>query len=405
MNRPHKLLYVMNIPSPYRWHLFNRMHQIGHDRGIYFEVAFLSKQSLNRRWKIDEFPQSFRFSVPWGVNLSQTSDRLLNPGLVFRLLYQRWDWVILGGYDNPSTALLALLPLLNTRVTLIRNEGNLQAHSRYMHGFIAKGKQFVLNRCDGYLVPGQRGRAWLQYWVPELGDKPVHEFPNVIDDKSLVAQIEELRKNRNFIRQELGVNCDKRLFITPARLSPEKGIIELIQNLPANFGRTNTWLIAGEGPLKPQIERILMEKQLTQSIKLLGYVDASQMPKLYAAADIFLLPSLSDPNPLSSIEAAFAGLPLLISRRIGNEPELLINDVTGWSFDPSSQDETLEAVHNAIVASRAQLMAMSTEVRRRAQELFACDTACERLFDFLLNIHPTARISKFNKGLSRNEHS
>jgi len=388
MKRPSRLLYVMNIPSPYRWHLFTRLHQIGASKGIEFHVAFLTSQSRGRRWHLNDFPNSFDFTVPWGVNLSRNTDRLLNPGLIFHLLYESWDWIILGGYDNPTTALLTLLPLVNTRVKLIRNEGNLQAHSRFTHGPVARAKQLFLQRCDGYFVPGQRGREWLDHWLPERGAKPVHVFPNVIDDRRLIAQVTELRKNRADLRQKLGVDEETRLLITPARLIPEKGLLELIRNLPADFGQKNVWLIAGEGPMQADIVSLLADTQLQGSVKLLGYVHPDQMPELYAIADIFLLPSLSDPNPLSAIEAAFAGLPLLVSRRIGNAPELLADHVTGWGFEPTNPDEVRQAVHQAITASDAQLTMMSEAVARRAEDFYASDAVCERLIDFLLQIYP-----------------
>lgn len=387
MSRPLKLLYVMNIPSPYRWHLFTRLHEISASRGIEFHVVFMSHKSVRRRWRLDDFPRTFPFSVPWGVNLSRTGDRLFNPGLILRLLYERWDWVILGGYDNPTTAMLAALPLLNTRVKLIRSEGNLQAHSRFSDGFVAEAKRLLLSHCDGYFVPGQRGIEWLNHWLPERGGKPVYEFPNVIDDRGLIAQVAELRKNRRSLRQRLGVAPETRLFVTPARLSAEKGLIEFIQCMPADFGQKNAWLIAGEGPLRADIERTLAGTHQQAAVKLLGYVHPDQMPELYAAADVFLLPSLSDPNPLSTIEAAFAGLPLLVSRRIGNAPELLFDHQTGWGFEPTDRNEVQQAIYQAVSTSDLQLAAMSKTVTQKAEDQFASDGVCQRLIDFLLQIH------------------
>lgn len=388
MTRSFRLLYIMNIPSPYRWHLFSNLYKIGAVRGVEFHVAFLAPGSRGRRWNLNDFPQTFQFSNPWGVNLSRHADRLLNPGLIAKLLFQPWDWIILGGYDNPTTALLTLLPLLRTRTKLIRNEGNLQAYSRFAEGPVADAKRMFLRKCDGYLVPGNRGREWLDYWLPERENKPVHIFPNVIDDSRLVAEVQNRKKCKTAIRQELGISDDKRLFLTPARLSPEKGLCEFVEKLPADFGQRNAWIVAGEGPLQSDIERMLDDRQLREAVSLIGYVHQDLMPQLYAAADVFLLPSFSDSNPLSAIEAAFSGLPLLISTRLGNYPELLTEGVTGWGFDPSDPVMTQKTIANAIEAPTSLLQEMSERVYERAHECFQSDLVCSKLLDFLFSIHP-----------------
>jgi glycosyltransferase involved in cell wall biosynthesis len=46
------------------------------------------------------------------------------------------------------------------------------------------------------------------------------------------------------------------------------------------------------------------------------------------------LPSLKDPSPLSPIEAIAAGLPILVSSRIGNLEDVLAEGINGWSYDP-----------------------------------------------------------------------
>jgi glycosyltransferase involved in cell wall biosynthesis len=166
-----------------------------------------------------------------------------------------------------------------------------------------------------------------------------------------------------------------------------KGLVEFINQIPENFADNNVWLIAGDGSLQNTLEETIVRKGLGQAVRLLGYVNHNKMPELYAAADIFLLPSLTDPNPLSAIEAAFAGLPLLISTRLGNFPELLQQGITGWGFDPYNPKETKQALMQAMTCSEAHLTKMSDQVKRVANDFFDCDTVCNRLLDFLLQTH------------------
>lgn len=389
-----RLLYIMNIPSPYRWHLFTRMYEIGAKKGVHFEVVFLGSRSRRRNWRIEEMPRSFPYHVSWSVNFSTHSDRFLNPGLILGLLRQRWDWVILGGYDNPTTAILASLPLPGVGIKLIRTEGNLQAHNRFSAGPVAAAKRFFLSQCDAYLVPGQAGMKWLDYYQPDRQKKVVHIFPNVVDNQTLVETVTQLRKDRERLRNKLGIKASKRLFITPARLEPVKGLLEFLEHLPKDFADNNVWLIAGVGSLQSQLEEKITAKCLEQAVRLIGYVHHEKMPELYAAADIFVLPSLTDPNPLSAIEAAFVGLPLLISKRLGNYPELLQQGVTGWGFDPYNPEEIQQALMQAMTFNEVQLAKISDQVEQVTNDFFDCDKVCNRLLDFLLQIDPEAAGNK-----------
>lgn len=50
------------------------------------------------------------------------------------------------------------------------------------------------------------------------------------------------------------------------------------------------------------------------------------------------MPSLSDPNPLTCVEAVWAGLPLLVSNHVGNYPEIVEIGKNGFVFDYSNTD-------------------------------------------------------------------
>jgi glycosyltransferase involved in cell wall biosynthesis len=82
-------------------------------------------------------------------------------------------------------------------------------------------------------------------------------------------------------------------------------------------------------------------------VELVGQKTETEMVRLYAAADLFVLPSLIDPSPLSPIEACAAQLPLLASRRIGNYDDVLEDGTNGWGFDadhPETQRERIAQI-------------------------------------------------------------
>ena len=58
----------------------------------------------------------------------------------------------------------------------------------------------------------------------------------------------------------------------------------------------------------------------------------------YKKCDVLLLPSFSDPSPLSLVEGCCARMPILASSRCGNHYETVEEGVNGYTFDPDNHD-------------------------------------------------------------------
>lgn len=80
------------------------------------------------------------------------------------------------------------------------------------------------------------------------------------------------------------------LLVCVGRLSPEKGVDELIKVLPS-LPNCALWL-AGDGPFRPELERLA--QQLSVPVKFLGYQSGTALHSVYAVADLFVCPSLTE---------------------------------------------------------------------------------------------------------------
>src|SRR5439155_17141973 len=113
--------------------------------------------------------------------------------------------------------------------------------------------------------------------------------------------VDELRKHRDDLRAELGVKGPLVLYV--GRLDDEKGVDLLLRaavSLPA------TVAVVGKGPEEHALREIA-----TSNVRFEGWVPRDGLPRWYAAADIFVLPSRSDQWGMVLNEAAAAGLPLV----------------------------------------------------------------------------------------------
>jgi len=82
----------------------------------------------------------------------------------------------------------------------------------------------------------------------------------------------------------------KHLLVCVGRLSPEKGVDELIKVLK-KLPDCALWLV-GDGPFRPELERLA--RTLDVPVKFLGYQSGDALTSVYAVADLFVCPSLTE---------------------------------------------------------------------------------------------------------------
>jgi glycosyltransferase involved in cell wall biosynthesis len=100
-------------------------------------------------------------------------------------------------------------------------------------------------------------------------------------------------------------------------------------------------VIAGEGPDRQAIENMIQRFGLQSSVILAGH--HSDMPGIYTAIDIFVLPSLNEGLPMTVLEAMAASKPV-IATRVGAIPSVIKEGETGLLVDPGDADGLRDAL-------------------------------------------------------------
>ncbi|MFI6532313.1 glycosyltransferase [Nonomuraea sp. NPDC050547] len=120
------------------------------------------------------------------------------------------------------------------------------------------------------------------------------------------------------VREELGAG-ERPVVLTVARLAQQKGLEFLLDVAAGPWGgREPVFAIAGEGPLKRELQERIEREKLP--VRLLG--DRDDVPDLLAAADLVFWPSRWEGQPLSLSEALMAGRPV-VATEVGGIPDLL----------------------------------------------------------------------------------
>jgi glycosyltransferase involved in cell wall biosynthesis len=90
----------------------------------------------------------------------------------------------------------------------------------------------------------------------------------------------------------------------------------------------------GSGPEEARLRELAVAHGIAPEVEFKGFVDQPALPALYAAADIFAMPSLEDPFGIVLLEAAASGLPVIASPFAGASLDLLEHGRSGLIADP-----------------------------------------------------------------------
>ena len=161
------------------------------------------------------------------------------------------------------------------------------------------------NTLDAIIVPSSAMHDALRtYGVT----RPLHILPTGIPLAQFSAE------GANDFRIRHGLPVDRPLALFVGRVAHEKNLNFLLEAMQhaLTINPDIALVIAGEGPALASLKKSTAQLDMTQSVFFLGYLDRKEeLPRCYAAADLFVFPSVTETQGLVLLEAMAAGLPVL----------------------------------------------------------------------------------------------
>ena len=350
-----RVAILVAAPTPYRDPLFERLARSA-DYDI--QALYCCDHQLDQGWRISAplYPARFLRNLAPAVWHGWQLIGSINPGVRRELRAYRPDAVIVYGYAS-ATTLLAILWASKHRIpVLMRSDSNLLDEEGKPPLVLAVKRLFMrwLTSCvSGFLSVGTlNSRYWLRY-----GAKPEKIFlaRYAVDNEYFCSQAARYRACREQIRDENDWR-QRYLLLFVGRLAGEKGVDMLIEGVRriskvrADIGL----LIVGEGPERKSLEK---RAQNLPQVFFLGFQDWNQLPRYYAAVDLFVLPSVREPWGLVVNEAMASGLPVLTTRKVGAAQDLIIEGQSGYSV-PENDAEAMALAIDRACQSEERLRAM-----------------------------------------------
>jgi glycogen(starch) synthase len=133
--------------------------------------------------------------------------------------------------------------------------------------------------------------------------------------------------------------------LSVGRLISRKGVQHLIRAVAAMrpVRRPVSLTIVGSGPLQGELEALAGSLGV-HGIRFAGFVDQDELPAYYAAADVFVLPTLEDPFGMVLLEAAASGLALVASEHAGATVDFVKHGENGLMCDPRDERALSELI-------------------------------------------------------------
>lgn len=326
-----KVVYWNNIPAPYMVERFNAVARNGN---LALEAWFSARTEPDRSWIVEEDRWEFDHRYLPGMKCGR--HRLAVP---IPLFHGATPDLFVSLYAGPSFLLgWALARQRGTR-TAFWAEVTYDAwvtRRRWKEAI----KSFVFPRVDAVMTAGDDGRAFVRRYGTR--DDRIFHVPHVIDFAHYRKESALSPAQRSRLRAELGLRGVT--FVYVGRLWAGKGLTYLLdafrQLQRACLGET-TLLLVGDGPDEEML-RESCQAESAGNVVFAGFYQADQLPQLYAAADVFVFPTLGDPFGLVVPEAMACGLPVIATNASGEIHGRVEDGINGFIVRPADTQDLVE---------------------------------------------------------------
>lgn len=192
--------------------------------------------------------------------------------------------------------------------------------------------------------------------------------------------------DRGRVRAELRLESEELLLVAVGNLYAVKGHATLIESLGALDARRPElkWrlAIAGRGEEEAALSESAGDLGLSRRIHLLGY--RSDIADVLAAADVFVMPSLSEGLPLALLEAMFAAKPVVASD-VGGIPEVVRSGREALLVPPGNA-EALERAIETVLSDSSLRDALGAAARRRVEARYTVSAMTDAYEELYLKV-------------------
>lgn len=329
-----KVLFLTNIPSPYRVDFFNEL-------GKYCDltVTFEGKNATDRddKWKA---ANEYNFKAVYLNGFRVSSDKFFCIDIL-KILNKEWDTTIIGGYSTP-TAILAIEYLkFKKKKFFIEADGGFIGNDNWLK---YKIKKHLISSASWWFTSGNETTKYLVHYGAKKEKCFWYPFTSIKEeDLENAAKLKKYDKDK--IKKKLSIN-EKNILLAVGQFIPRKGfdiLIEAIKNMPKDVG---IYIVGGKPPEEYKKLKVLYQ---LDNLHFIQFKIKDELAYYYSVADVFILPTREDIWGLVINEAMAFSLPIITTEKCIAGLELVDNK--NGAIIPVDDVESLKKAINNILNS------------------------------------------------------
>ncbi|MEY4630505.1 MAG: hypothetical protein RIQ81_625 [Pseudomonadota bacterium] len=186
---------------------------------------------------------------------------------------------------------------------------------------------------------------------------------------------------RDNLRQLLGLPQSTILFGNASALSEQKGYGYLMEAsaILKSRGLDFHVVIAGDGPLRNELEQLRIKLELDNHVSFLGFI--TEVPEFLAGLDVFAMTSIDEGLGTAALDAALAGICPLVSN-VGGLPEIVTDGKTGLVV-PAKDPQAIAEAMTRLAGDQA----LRTRLASAAQSFVASNFSVDAMVEGNLKVY------------------
>lgn len=292
-----KVLFLTNIPSPYRVEFFEEL-------GRYCDLTVLyEKQSADdREWKYVQ-KRNYKTVFMKGIKVGPDTALCFE---VISYLKKMYDIIVIGGYSTP-TGMIAIEYLSIKRIPFYLNcdGGFVEQERKWKYNL----KKHFIEKATYWLSSGKQTNKYLQHYGAIQEKIYNYPFTSVREKEVLKQGLSQEEKKR--LRKELGIECQK-MVLSVGQFIHRKGFDLLIQASARFADGVETYIIGGT-PIEEYLQ--ILEKYQIKNVHFVEFCEPEVLQRYYCAADCMAFPTREDIWGLVINEALANGVPVVSTDR------------------------------------------------------------------------------------------
>ena len=326
-----KVIYVTNLPSPYRIDFFNELSKNIELTVIYERETAGNRDAAWKNTKVRTFRETFCHARSFG------NERSISCDLVKEIKRNTFDILVISGYSSPSVMMLIAYCRMKHIEYFIETDGGFNKKDNFIKASLKKSlikkAAGIFTTCDELIAYfrslGYNGRI-IKYPFSSIKEEDIFNRPS---DES----------EKNTLKAKLGIR-EPYVVISVGRFSYQNGygkgydaVVRAAEKLRSfHIG----WYIIGGKPTE-EFEAIVSAKQL-DNVHFIDFKKRDELFEYYRASDISVLMTVLDAWGLVINESMACGLPVITTDKCVAGIEMIENGANGYII-PVGEDEMLAA--------------------------------------------------------------